>query len=83
MKKVSLSQLKSNLDNVFTNAIGKNLTFVINTENGNAVILSESKYNSLLESIYLNSQKGLVEKIKIGEKESLNDMAVYNPSESW
>ena len=36
-----------------------------------------------METIYLVSQKGLVEKIKKGEKEDISKMSTYNPNEEW
>ena len=37
----------------------------------------------MFETIYLVSQKGLVEKIKEGEKEDISKMSTYNPNEEW
>ena len=55
----------------------------MSTKNGNAVIISEAEYNAMLETIYLVSQKGLVEKIKEGEKEDISSLPIYNPKENW
>ena len=35
----------------------------INTKNGNAVLISEEEYNSLMETIYLTSIPGMKEKL--------------------
>ena len=35
----------------------------INTKNGNAVLISESEYNSLMETLYLTSIPGMKEKL--------------------
>ncbi len=48
-----------------------------------AVIISEAECNAMLETIYLSSQKGLIEKIKEGEKEDISKMSTYNPNEDW
>ena len=37
----------------------------------------------MLEIIFLVSKKGLVEKIKEGEKEDINKMSTFNPGEEW
>lgn len=55
----------------------------VNTKNGNAVIISEAEYNAMLKTIYLVSQKGLIEKIKEGEKEDILKMSTYKPNEEW
>lgn len=36
----------------------------INTKNGNAVLISESEYNSLMETLYLTSIPGMKEKLE-------------------
>ena len=38
----------------------------INTKNGNAVLISESEYNSLMETLYLTSIPGIKEKLSEG-----------------
>ncbi len=55
----------------------------ISTKKGNAVFIREDEYRSLLESVYLMSQPGLVEKIKEGEKENIIDMTVFSADEEW
>ena len=65
------------------NVIEYNDSITVSTKNGNAVIISESEYNAMLETIYLVSQKGLVDRIKEGEKEDIASMSTYNPNEEW
>ena len=55
----------------------------IETNKGNAVIISEEKYNSMIETIYLVSQPGLVETIKQAETEDINLMKIYDSKEPW
>lgn len=38
----------------------------INTKNGNAVLISEEEYNSLIETLYLTSIPGMKEKLVNG-----------------
>lgn len=38
----------------------------INTKSGNAVLISESEYNSLMETLYLTSISGMKEKLTEG-----------------
>ncbi len=79
----SISVLRKNLFSSIDNVIEFNDSITVNTKNGNAVIISEAEYNAMLETIYLISQKGLVEKIKEGEKEDISSMKTYNPNEEW
>lgn len=83
METTNVSLLRKNLYNSIDNVIKFDDAITVNTKNGNAVIISESEYKAMLETIYLISQKGLVEKIKEGEKESLDSMSTYNPDEEW
>ena len=79
----NISVLRKNLFSSIDNVIEYNDSITVNTKNGNAVIISEAEYNAMLETIYLVSQKGLVDKIKEGEKENISEMSTYNPNEEW
>ena len=79
----NISVLRKNLFSSIENVIEFNDSITVSTKNGNAVIISEAEYNAMLETIYLVSQKGLVEKIKEGEKEDISKMSTYNPNEEW
>lgn len=83
MAVINISVLRKNLVSSIDNVIEYNDSITVNTKNGNAVIISETEYNAMLETIYLSSQKGLVEKIKEGEKEDISKMSTYNPNEDW
>lgn len=83
MSVTSISVLRKNLFSTFDNVIDYNDAVTVSTKKGNAVILSEAEYNTMLETIYLCSQKGLVEKIKEGEKEDISSMSTFNPNEEW
>ena len=79
----NISLLRKNLFSSIDNVIEFNDSITVSTKNGNAVIISESEYNALLETVYLISQKNLVKKIKDGEKEDISSMSTYNPNEEW
>lgn len=79
----NISILRKNLFSSIDNVIEYNDSITVSTKNGNAVIISEAEYNAMLETIYLVSQKGLVEKIKEGEKEDIASMSTYNPNDEW
>jgi len=83
MAVTNISVLRKNLFSSIDNVIEYNDSITVSTKNGNAVIISEAEYNAMLETIYLVSQKGLVEKIKEGEKEDIASMPTYNPNEEW
>lgn len=79
----NISVLRKDLFNSIDKVIEFNETITVNTKKGNAVIVSEEEYNSMLETIYLVSQPGLLEKIKKGEKEDIDSMTTYDPNEKW
>lgn len=83
MAVTNISVLRKNLFSSIDNVIEYNDSIIVSTKSGNAVIISEAEYNAMLETIYLVSQKGLVERIKEGEKEDINKMSTYNPNEEW
>ena len=83
MAVTNISVLRKNLFSSIDNVIEYNDSITVSTKNGNAVIISEAEYNAMLETIYLVSQKGLVEKIKEGEKEDIASMSTYNPNDEW
>ena len=83
MAVTNISVLRKNLFSSIDNVIEYNDSITVSTKNGNAVIISEAEYNAMLETIFLVSHKGLVEKIKEGEKEDISKMSTYNPNEEW
>ena len=83
MAVTNISVLRKNLFSSIDNVIEYNDSITVSTKNGNAVIISEAEYIAMLETIFLVSQKGLVEKIKEGEKEDISKMSTYNPNEEW
>lgn len=83
MSITNISVLRKNLFNTFDNVIDYNDSVIVSTKKGNAVIISEAEYKAMLETLYLSSQKGVVEKIKEGEKEDISSMSSYNPNEEW
>ena len=83
MAVTNISVLRKNLFSYIDNVIEYNDSITVSTKKGNAVIISEAEYNAMLDTIYLVSQKGLVEKIKSGEKEDVSKMSTYNPNEEW
>lgn len=55
----------------------------VNTKNGNAVVMSESDYNSMMETFYLLSHPKTTTEIKEAMNENWDDGKEYDPSEEW
>ena len=83
MTTIHISNFRKNLVNTVESVIDFDEPITITTNKGNIVMVSESSYNSMLESLYLMKQKNLVVKIKEGENESLSSMKKYNQNEAW
>jgi len=79
----NISVLRKNLFNTVDNVIEFNQPVTVSTKKGNAVIVSEEEYRALQETVLLMCTPGMYKKIKAGEKEKIEDMAVYDPDEEW
>lgn len=66
MQNVNLANFQKDIFTLFEETIKYNQPLQIHTENGNAILLSEEDYNSLLETLYLSSTQGMREKITNG-----------------
>lgn len=55
----------------------------ITSPSGNVILLSQTRYQSLLDSIYLLSQPCLVSRIKEGENEATDDMETFHFHDSY
>jgi len=55
----------------------------VSTKNGNAVLISEADYNSMLETLRLCSIPGMAESIKAAAAEPDEDCVPYDPKEAW
>ncbi len=55
----------------------------VSTKNGNAVLLSEEDYNSMMETLHLSAIPGMVDSIKSAAAEPLEECVPYDPQEDW
>ena len=83
MEITNITSLRKELYSIMEKVIQFNSPVTVTTKGGNAILISEQEYNSMLETIYLLSQPGLVESIKEGEKENIEEMKEYDPNEEW
>ena len=79
----NISVLRKDLFNSIDKVIEYNEVITVNTKNGNAIIISEEDYNALLETLLLQSDPRVVNKIKEGENENIDTMTTYDPNEEW
>lgn len=63
MTTLTATKLRRNIFEVLNNAAKYNDMVNVTTKEGSVVIMSETDYRGLMETVYLYSQPGLVEKI--------------------
>ncbi|HEY5557518.1 type II toxin-antitoxin system Phd/YefM family antitoxin [Acetobacterium sp.] len=66
MTNINATNLRKNLFEYLNSAVEYNDVINVNTKKGNAVIISEEDYNSMLETIYLISIPGMKEQLDEG-----------------
>lgn len=62
---------------------GFNPVNIINNKGENAVLLSESDWRDIEETIYLNSIPGFVNSIEEARKDDKSTCTVYKKGEKW
>ncbi len=62
---------------------GFNPVNIINSKGENAVLISESDWRDIEETIYLNSIPGFVESINKSRKEDKSKAVKYKTGEEW
>lgn len=63
MKNVNITNFRKNIYEMIETTIEYNEPLNITTKNGNAVVLSEEDYNSLIETLYISSIPNMKEEI--------------------
>ncbi len=78
MNKINIKTLEKNFQKYINKVVKEYKSFLITTEQGNLVMLSESEYRGIKETLYLYSQKGLVDSILKGSKEDISSLTEYS-----
>jgi len=83
MTNTNLTAFRKNVFGFVDQAVTYGDVVNVTTKNGNAVIISETDYNSMLETLHLCAIPGLEESIQAAAREPLEDCIPYDPSEAW
>lgn len=83
MTNTNITKFRQKVFEYVNQAVEFNDVVNISTKNGNAIIISEEEYNSMIETLYLKSVPGLVDNIKKAAAEPLDECTVYVPEEEW
>lgn len=73
MTNVNVTNFRKDIYELLEQTIKYNEPMNISTKSGNAIVLSEADYNSLMETLYIYSVPDLKEDIVAGMKEDLED----------
>ena len=73
MTNINITNFRKNVFDYISQAIEFNEVVNVSTKAGNAVIISESDYNALMETLYISSVPGLAEEIKEAGKTPIED----------
>lgn len=71
MTNVNATNFRKNLFEYLNQAVDFNDVINVSTRNGNAVVMSEEDYNSLMETLYLMSHPGTREEVLTGMQEPI------------
>ena len=73
MTRMTATKLRSNIFEVLNNTAKYNDMVNVTTKEGSVVIMSEADYRGLMETVYLYSQPGVVDKILKANAEPVDE----------
>lgn len=82
MTNTNITNFRKNIYEMLETTIEYNEPINISTKKGNAVVLSEEDYNSLMETLYISSIPGLKEEI-VKRKNDSDDEFVSEEEVEW
>ena len=82
MTNINVTNFRKDIYKILENAIKYNEPISVSTKNGNAVILSEEDYNSLIETLYIESIPGLKKEI-FNRKKDKEDKFISENEVDW
>lgn len=82
MTNTNITNFRKDIYKLLENAIKYNEPINISTKNGNAIVLSEEDYNSLIETLYISSVPKLKEEL-IERKNAKDEDFVKEDEVDW
>lgn len=84
MNTINIRNAKKNLFQLVSDVNkGFNPVNIISDKGENAILLSESDWRDIEETIFLNSIPGFVDSIEEARKEDRSECSVYKKGEEW
>ncbi len=73
MTNTNVTNFRKNVFDFLSRAIEWGEVINVSTKDGNAIVMSEEDYNSIMETLYLSSVPGMTEKIREGLNTPLSE----------
>ena len=83
MSITNVTALRKDLYGTVENVAQFNEVVTVTSKSGNVVIVSESDYNSLIETVYLMSQPGVYKELIETKKAKPSDYVNYDSDKEW
>ena len=83
MPVTNATALRKNLFGTIENVVLYNEPVTITSKSGNAVLLSESDYNALMETVYLMSNSAFMEGYKEAKEQDRSTYEKLDLDEEW
>ena len=83
MINTNVTNFRKNIYAMLELTIKYNEPLNISTKNGNAVIMSEAEYKSIVETLYLSSDSKTKKEILDGMAEPVSEGIEYDTNEEW
>ena len=83
MSITNVTALRKNLYGTVENVAQYSEPVTVTSKSGNVVIISESEYNAMLETLYLMSAPGVYEELIKAKKADPSEYVDYDPNEDW
>ena len=83
MSVTNATALRKNLFGTIENVVAYNEPVTVTSKSGNVVMISESDYNALMETVYLMSNPAFMEGYKEVKKQDRSTYEILNLDEEW
>jgi PHD/YefM family antitoxin component YafN of YafNO toxin-antitoxin module len=83
MLKMNVQEFEESLESIMEKLAKSDEPLLVDSPKGNVVVLSESSYRSMKETLYLMSQPGVREELLKSKDVDPNECVEYDPSKRW
>ena len=81
---ISVTKARENIYQILSDVNNGSQPITITNNRGkNGVLISEEDWNTIQETLYLNSIPGMTESIIEAGREPLEECSIYEPDEEW